>query len=93
MRDKAEGFRVEDCFYGTATVGERGQIVIPADLRKALNVHPGDKLLVLAHPSGKGIMLFPVEAVREFMDMMLATLQRAESPDNDQTRGEGDHER
>jgi AbrB family looped-hinge helix DNA binding protein len=63
---------------GTAVVGERGQIVIPADLRKALNIHPGSRLLIWNHPSNRGLMMFPVESVREFMDVMLATLERAE---------------
>ena len=28
------GFRLSENFFGTATVGERGQIVIPAEARK-----------------------------------------------------------
>lgn len=27
-------------FYGVATVGERGQIVIPAEARKKMDIHP-----------------------------------------------------
>ncbi len=38
---------VEPDFYGSSTVGERGQIVLPIDLRKKYNINPGDKLLVL----------------------------------------------
>ena len=34
-------------FYGSATVGERGQIVLPAELRKKVGIKAGDKLLVL----------------------------------------------
>lgn len=33
-------------FYGTATLGERGQIVIPAEARKTLNLSKGEKLLI-----------------------------------------------
>ncbi len=33
-------------FYGSITVSERGQIVIPADARKDFNIKTGDKLLV-----------------------------------------------
>jgi AbrB family looped-hinge helix DNA binding protein len=32
--------------YGTVTVGERGQIVLPIEARKHFNIRPGDKLLV-----------------------------------------------
>ncbi|MBU0612680.1 AbrB/MazE/SpoVT family DNA-binding domain-containing protein [Patescibacteria group bacterium] len=31
---------------GTTTVGERGQVVIPAEVRKRMNLETGDKLLV-----------------------------------------------
>lgn len=30
--------------YGTATVGTKGQVVIPAAAREALNINEGDKL-------------------------------------------------
>lgn len=33
-------------FYGSVTVSERGQIVVPAEARKDFNIKPGDKLLV-----------------------------------------------
>jgi len=33
-------------FYGSVTVSERGQIVIPADARKDFGIKAGDKLLV-----------------------------------------------
>ncbi|WXG43703.1 MAG: AbrB/MazE/SpoVT family DNA-binding domain-containing protein [Promethearchaeati archaeon SRVP18_Atabeyarchaeia-1] len=32
--------------YGTVTVGERGQIVLPIEARRHFNIKPGDKLLV-----------------------------------------------
>lgn len=33
-------------FHGSATVGEKGQIVIPAEARAALQIEKGEKLLV-----------------------------------------------
>ena len=33
-------------FYGTTTIGEKGQAVIPAEARKAMNIKKGEKLLV-----------------------------------------------
>ncbi len=35
----------EPIFYGSATVGKKGQVVIPADLRNDLAIEPGDKLI------------------------------------------------
>jgi AbrB family looped-hinge helix DNA binding protein len=33
-------------FYGSVTVSERGQIVVPVDARKDFNINAGDRLLV-----------------------------------------------
>ena len=33
-------------FYGTTTLGEKGQVVIPAEARKVMGIKKGDKLLV-----------------------------------------------
>ena len=57
-----------NAFFGTATVGERGQLVIPADARSEMNIHPGDKVLIMRHPVHEGLMVFKFEAVREFVD-------------------------
>ncbi|NMC64468.1 MAG: AbrB/MazE/SpoVT family DNA-binding domain-containing protein [SAR324 cluster bacterium] len=36
--------------FGTAPVSSRGQIVIPAKLRKAQNINPGDTLIFTGNP-------------------------------------------
>ncbi|MBU1039330.1 AbrB/MazE/SpoVT family DNA-binding domain-containing protein [Patescibacteria group bacterium] len=33
-------------FFNTVTVGQRGQIVIPADIRKAMDIKVGQKLMI-----------------------------------------------
>lgn len=33
-------------FYGTTTIGEKGQVVIPSEARKSMKVKSGEKLLV-----------------------------------------------
>ncbi|MDP3949492.1 AbrB/MazE/SpoVT family DNA-binding domain-containing protein [Microbacterium sp.] len=43
-------------FYGSVTVGERGQIVIPARARRDHDIAPGDKLIVLGSPDGLALM-------------------------------------
>ncbi|HSW57926.1 MAG TPA: AbrB/MazE/SpoVT family DNA-binding domain-containing protein [Dehalococcoidales bacterium] len=48
-------------FYGTVTVSERGQIVIPADARKDFGIKTGDKLLVFGDlERGLGIATFEI---------------------------------
>lgn len=46
-------------FFGTVTVGQRGQISIPAQARKDLGLEPGDQLVVLVDPA-QGISLVPL---------------------------------
>jgi AbrB family looped-hinge helix DNA binding protein len=64
------------CFYGTATVGERGQIVIPSEAREELGFQPGDKLLVMKHPLHQGVMIFKIEAAQQFLADMQESFER-----------------
>jgi AbrB family looped-hinge helix DNA binding protein len=73
-----------EAFYGSVTVGERGQLVIPAEARAELGFQPGDKVLVMRHPVYKGLMVFKIEAVREFLDDFAANLARIEGEKGDQ---------
>ena len=57
-------------FYGTVTVSERGQIVIPASARRDFGINTGDKLLVVGDmEQGIGIIS---------MSMMMKLLENAE---------------
>lgn len=42
------GIPAKKKIFGAVTVGERGQVVIPADIRRSLNVNPGDKLIIFS---------------------------------------------
>lgn len=68
----------EDCLFGAVTVGERGQIVIPAEARKQYSIHPGDKMLVLAHPGGQGVILAKMDAIRDFISSFMDQLTKVE---------------
>lgn len=52
---------------GSAVVGERGQVVIPADVRKMFKVKPGDRLIVVAYPGNK-IGLIPAANFNKFLN-------------------------
>lgn len=71
-------FCLKDHFYGAATVGERGQIVIPVEARKKYNIETGDKILIMGAPHEKGLMLVKIDAMREFMMTLLSDLQHLE---------------
>jgi AbrB family looped-hinge helix DNA binding protein len=48
-------------FYGSVTVSERGQVVIPVDARKDFGIKTGDKLLVFGDlERGLGIATFGI---------------------------------
>lgn len=73
-----EGGR-EPEFYGSATVGERGQIVIPAPARQKLNIRPGDRLLVFSSLHGReSLSVMRAEQVAEFVSRAMARLSRIE---------------
>lgn len=44
-------------FIGLATVGTKGQIVIPAEAREELGINEGDKLLILRGRTKKTLIL------------------------------------
>jgi AbrB family looped-hinge helix DNA binding protein len=75
---RRKAHRFEEHFYGSATVGERGQIVIPADARKRFQIETGDKLLIMGTPDDKGLVLCKIDDIREFMTMFLEGLQNIE---------------
>ena len=65
--------------YGTATVGERGQLVIPAELRKALMIKSGDQLMVFAKLDKKVINLMPEKEFSEFLEKAAKLIAKLES--------------
>lgn len=69
---------LEDQFFGSVTVGERGQVVIPAEARKRLDIQPGDKLLVMGHPFAAGLVLAKLDSMREFLSTFLEGLSGVE---------------
>ena len=82
MSDRSNQCSVENMFFGTVTVGERGQVVIPAEARKAFGIETGDKLLVFAHHE-HGVSLVKIDAVQRFVDVLRETIERAgETPSN-----------
>ncbi|HEV7952373.1 MAG TPA: AbrB/MazE/SpoVT family DNA-binding domain-containing protein [Candidatus Saccharimonadales bacterium] len=56
--------------YGTATVGTKGQVVIPADAREILGIKSGDRLYVVGSKEGKWIGLIQEEQLRTIIEQL-----------------------
>lgn len=54
------------------TLGERGQVVIPASLRERFHLEAGDKLMVFC--KGQMIGLMPAEQLRAHVDELASKL-------------------
>lgn len=59
--------------FGMVTVGDKGQIVIPAKARKVFGIRPGDQLLVLGD-EGQGIAIIKGE---DFFERMIKPYQKS----------------
>ena len=55
--------------FGTAKVGDRGQIVIPKEARELFNIRPGDTLLILGEKN-KGLIVSRPELLRDLADQI-----------------------
>ena len=64
-------------FYGSATVGAKGQIVIPADARSAMQIKEGDKVVVVRGPREGSIVVFRVDSFEKLLAKATELDQRA----------------
>ena len=61
--------------FGTATVGTKGQVVIPAEARKALNIEEGDKMYVVGSEHGKFVGFVKEEQLRELVSKLTDSIE------------------
>lgn len=61
----------QDKFLSTVRVGDKGQIVIPKEVREMFEIEPGDNLMLLADKDkdkDKGIAIVAFDGMMEFMN-------------------------
>lgn len=61
--------------YGTATVGTKGQVVIPADAREELEIVAGDRLYVVGSSESGFLGFLKEEALEEMMQQLNKQIQ------------------
>lgn len=64
----------DEKLMGITSLGERGQVVIPANIREELNLKKGEKLMVFAkHRHFIGIVKF--DEMSEYLKKMLSKIE------------------
>lgn len=61
--------------FGTAKVGDRGQIVIPKEAREMFGIKPGDTLLILGEAEA-GLIVSRPEALNDLADKILNNVKK-----------------
>lgn len=61
--------------FGTAKVGDRGQIVIPKEARELFQIQPGDTLLILGDVE-TGLIVSRPEVLNSLADEILSTVKK-----------------
>lgn len=57
-------------YVGICKVGEKGQIVIPKEIRTMFDINPGDSVIVLADKE-KGIAILKADVIENLTDIVL----------------------
>ena len=68
------GKRKQQQVFGTAKVGDRGQIVIPKEARAYFGIEPGDTLLILGK-SETGLIVTKPETLNELASQIFKTVE------------------
>lgn len=63
--------------FGTAKVGDRGQIVIPKEAREMFGIKPGDTLLILGE-SETGLIVSRPDVLNDIANQILNNVKKEE---------------
>lgn len=61
--------------FGTAKVGDRGQIVIPKEARELFGIKPGDSLLILGEED-TGLVVTRPEVLNDLANELLSNVKK-----------------
>lgn len=72
--------------YGTATVGTKGQVVIPSEAREEIGIKTGDRLYVVGSMSKKFVGFIQEEQLRELIEHITDNVELYKAALNDNER-------
>lgn len=64
--------------FGTAKVGDRGQIVIPKEARELFNIKPGDTLLILGEED-TGLIISRPDVLSNIANQIFENVKKEEN--------------
>lgn len=73
----------QDQFLSTVRVGDKGQIVIPKEVRELFEIEPGDNLLLMADRK-RGIAIVAFDGMMDFMNEALRQAKQAKEKEPEQ---------
>ncbi len=65
--------------FGTATVGTKGQVVIPADAREQFNIKTGDRLYVVGSQKAQWIGFLKEDELRALVESLTDNIEHYRS--------------
>lgn len=65
--------------FGTATVGTKGQVVIPADAREQFNIKTGDRLYVVGSQKAQWIGFLKEDQLRSLVESLTDNIEQYRS--------------
>ena len=72
---RSKGYHI----FGTAKVGERGQLVIPKEARTVFGIEPGDTLLILGDEKN-GIIVTKPEVIENVAEEIFGKINGEDQP-------------
>ena len=69
-------------FWGAATVGTKGQVVIPREAREQLNIKEGEKLVVMGTPMKNGVLFIKADSIEAMMEHVQKDLVQMQASAN-----------
>ncbi len=75
---RIKNIRGEPKFFGSATVGPKGQMVIPVNARKELGIDTGTTLLFFTGHERRMLVLFPADVMEHMLSRMSERLAHFE---------------